>query len=230
MKALVAAAVVLALAACGGSRKQQASRPVTVSDSDYGRLAAGQTDIVDQARTDLARARDELARTKLRQTEAAQATSLAQADAGVAQAELQRAAARTKMAQESNDPTELSLASNMTESAKLREATAQARLDYAQKLQSARAAEVAAAEKNVAYQEMRVEQSKLQALQMAQVPAAAKYDGAQLDGRLAASRKELDEASAAARAAVQQSMTAEQRWLELNRQLQARSGGPAPRG
>jgi hypothetical protein len=134
------------------------------------------------------------------------------------------------MAQESNDPRELAQASAMTEAAKLREATAQARIDYGQKLQAARAAEVAAAEKAVAYQEMRVEQSKLQALQVAQVPAAAKYDGAQLDGRLAVARKELDEASAAARAAVVESSNAERRWNELNRQLQARSGDPAPRG
>jgi hypothetical protein len=227
-KVLLAVAVV-SLAACGGSRKQQASRPVTVSDSDYGRLTAAQTAPVDQARTELGQARDEAARAKLRQTDAAQATALAQADIGVAEAELQRADARMKMAQESADPTQLAQATEMTEAAKLRLATAQARLDYAQKIQAARAAEVAAAESAVALQEMRVEEAKLLALQQAQVPAATKYDPAQLNARVAEAQKQFDEASATSRAALTEATSAEQRWQQLNQQLQARINSP-PRG
>lgn len=228
MRKVLLAVVMIVLAACAGSKK--ATKPVTVSDSDYGRLAPQQTAAVDQARSALGTARDELARAKLRQTEAAQATNLAQADIGVAQAELQRADARAKLANESMEPAQLAEARNLAESAKLRQAAAKARVDYAQKVQAARAAEVAAAEKRVAFEEVRVEQAKLQALQQAQVPAAAKYDGAQLDGRVVAAQKEMNEATASAQNALSQATAAEQRWHELNRQLQARAGSPGPRG
>ena len=203
--------------------------PVTVSDSDFGRLPATQMAPVDNARDDLSQSRDDFARAKLRQTDAAQAVDLAQADLSVAAAELQRAAARTKMAEESNDPAQLAQARHMTETAQLRENTAKARLDFAQKLQAARAAEVAAAEKRVAYGEMRLEQAKLQALQQAQVPAAQKYDAAQLDGRVAAARNEFDEAQGKAQAALAEASNAEGHWRELNRQLQARAA-EVPRG
>jgi hypothetical protein len=216
------------LAGCAGSQK--VSKPVTVSDSDYGRVPPAQTAVVEEARSGMNQARDELARAKLRQTDAAQATNLAQADISVAEAELQRAAARMKMAQESNDPTQLAQARAMNEAAQLRLDTAKARLDFAQKLQAARAQEVAAAEKHIALQEMRVEQAKLQALQQAQVPAAGKYDGQKLDARVADVRKEFDEASTNARSSLDAAMNAERHWQELQRQLQARANDPAPRG
>lgn len=227
-KALVAMAV-LALAGCAGGNKK-AARPVTVSDSDYGRLTPAQTAPVDQARTTLGQARDELARAKLRQTEAAQANALAQADIGVAAAEAKRADARTKMAQESADPNQLAQARTMSESVQLRQAAAQARVDYAQKIQAARAAEVAAAEKRVALAEAEVERAKLQALLQAQVPAATKYDPAQLDGRVATAQQEYTKANATSQAALTDAMNAEAHWRELERQLQARAAPPAPRG
>lgn len=227
-KALLVTCMV-ALAGCAGGQKKP-SQPVTVSDSDYGRLTADQTAMVDKARMDLGSARDEFARAKLRQTDASQAVSMAQADIGVADAELHRAAAQAKLAQESNDPAQLSQARAMADSAQLRKNAAQARLEFAQKLQEARASEVAAAEKQVAYQEMLVEQSKLHALNKAGVPAGAKYDAAQLEGRVAVARKEFDEAAANSRAKLQEASSAEQRWHEIQRQLQAQSGAPGQRG
>jgi hypothetical protein len=219
----------LALAACAGGNKE-AAKPAKVSDSDYGRLAPAQTAAVDQARITLGDARDELARAKLRQTQTAQAVNLAQADMAVADAELKRAEARAKLANESMEPTQLAEARNLSEAAQLRQSAAEARIDYAKKIQDARSAEVAAAEKRVAFEEMRVEQAKLQALQQAQVPAAAKYDGSQLDSRVAAARKEFDDAQANAQKAMSAAAGAEQRWNDLNKQLQARGGAPAPRG
>ncbi|HET7753165.1 MAG TPA: hypothetical protein VFK85_04580 [Anaeromyxobacteraceae bacterium] len=227
-KALVAIAV-LALAGCAGGNKK-AAKPVTVSDSDYGRLTPAQTAPVDQARTALGQARDEFARAKLRQTESAQAAALAQADMGVAAAEAQRAEARMKMAQESADPNQLAQARTMSDSARLRQATAQARVDYAQKIQAARAAEVATAEKRVALAEAEVERSKLQALLQAQVPAATKYDPAKLDARVATAQQEYSQASATSQAALNDAINAEAHWRELERQLQARAAPPAPRG
>jgi chromosome segregation ATPase len=218
----------LALTACAGSK--EASKPVTVSDPDYGRLGPAQTAAVDQARITLGDARDELARAKLRQTQTAQAINLAQADMTVAEAELKRAEARAKLANESLEPAQLAEARTLSESAQLRQAAAQSRLDFAKKIQDARAAEVAAAEKRVAFEEVRVEQAKLQALQQAQVPAAAKYDGAQLDSRVAAARKEFEAAQANAQKTLSDAAGAEQRWNELSRKLQAQSGGAGPRG
>ena len=218
----------LAALACAGPKKEQ--KPVTVSDSDYGRLPAGQTQLVDSARADLGNARDGVARAKLRQTEARHEEELARADLSAVDADQKRADSMAKASKESNDPGQLERARAANEDVQLRRRAAEARLAYAKKLNEHRAADVEAAERRVGYEEARVEQSKLQALQQARVPAATKYQPGQLDERVVSARRDLEAAEGRARTLSAETANAERLWQELDRQVQARGGPPATRG
>jgi hypothetical protein len=224
MRKLAVATLCCATLACAGGRASQREQPITVADSDYGRLQSGQTAIVDAARGDLAKARDAEARAKLRQTEARNQAGLAKADATAADAERGRGEALTKAANESRDPAQLAQAQRITQGAQVRKQAADAHMAYSQKLQAAADTGVTAAERRVAYESARVELAKLQALQAAQVPAATKYDGAKMQAQVDQSRKELEQAEAQARSADAEATTAQRNWEELNRQVQAYGG------
>jgi hypothetical protein len=222
MKKIAIAVAACAALACGGKRVEQ--KPLTVSDSDYGRLQAGQTQLVDAARADLARARDEHARAKLRQTEAINEDQLAQADLQAAEAAKTRADSMARSANESRAPAQLEQARTAAETAQLRQRAADAHMDHARKLQRARAAQVGVAERRVAYESARVELAKLQSLQQAQVPAASKYDARRLEAQVAKARKELEQAEGEVRKSEAEVTAAERTWQELDRQLKAQLG------
>ena len=219
------AAVVLAACAalaCGGSRA--AKKPINVVDADYGRLQPGQTSLVDAARADLSRARDELARAKLRVSEAQNQDELAKSDLQAVAAAQTRADALAAAANASREPAALEQARAAKETADLRRRTADAHVDYARKLQASRAAAVTAAERRVDYESARVELAKLHSMQQAQIPAAIKYDAPRLEGQVAQARTDQDRADADARKAEAEVAASEQKWKALNQQLQAQLG------
>lgn len=223
MRRIATALAACAVLACAGSRGEK--RPLSVSDSDYGRLQAGQTQPVDAARAELSRARDELARAKLRQTEAQSEDQLAKSDLQAVDAAQTRANALAKDASASREPAKLEEARKAKEHADLRKRTAEAHMEYARKLQANRTAGVKAAEQRVAFESSRVEAAKLQALQQAQIPAAGKYDGPRIEAQVAQASKELEKAEGEVRKSEAEVTAAKQRWEELNRQLQAQAGG-----
>jgi DNA repair exonuclease SbcCD ATPase subunit len=220
----LAACAACAALACAGSRPEQ--KPVTVSDSDYGRLESGQTQLVDAARVELGRARDEFARAKLGETDAKQEDELARADLKAAEGARMRADSLAKTAKESNAPADIEAARTMAETARLHLQVADAHMAYAKAVQAQRAAEVRTAERRVAYESARVELAKLQALQQAAVPAAAKYPAAQLEGQVAQARRQLEQAEKESGGGEAQVMSARRTWEELNRRLQAKLGQP----
>jgi hypothetical protein len=221
-------AVVLVLAAISGCAS---SRGVSgqVSEADMGRLKPDEMAMVDQARQFRASAVDEQARATLRLQDAKHELALAEADRKDADAEAQRAEARTKIASDSREPALLEQARELTEQARLHEGSAAARLDYAQKLIDARKAGLKAAEKQVALGDARVERSKLQAMQQANVPASSKYDAARLEGRVNDSQKSFEEALQKARDLDGQATAAQRSWRDLQRRFQAKRGA-APTG
>lgn len=227
MSKIVVAMTACAALACAGGRAEQ--KPVAVSDSDYGRLQSGQTAIVDAARADLARARDEFARAKLGETDARQEDELAGADLKAAESAKMRADSLAKTAAESNAPADREAANRMGETARLRLDTANAHMAYAKAVQAQRAAAVRAADRRVAYESARLELSKLQALQQAGVPAAAKYPASQLEAQVAQARQQLEQAEKESRGGEAQMTSAKRTWVELDQRLQANLG-QAPRG
>lgn len=216
MSKFAVALAACAVLACAGSRPEQ--KPVTVSDSDYGRLDSGQTQIVEAARADLGRARDEFARAKLGETDARQEDELARADLMAAESAKMRADSLAKSANESNAPADFEAARSGAEVAQLRLRIADAHMTYAKAVQAQRAAEVRTAERRVAYQGSLVELAKLHALQQAGVPAASKYPASQLEGQVEQARQQLEQAENESRGGEAQVTSARQTWEELRRQ------------
>jgi chromosome segregation ATPase len=226
MKRIVYVLALAAVAGCasmrGGARQ---NAPVAqVSDADFGRLAPGQMAPVDQARQFLASAKDEQGRAKLRQQDTMHEADLAKADQAAAASDAQRAEAQAKIANDSREPALLEQARQLREQAQQHKSAADAHADYAKRLAEARQASVQAADQQVALGEAKVEWAKLQALQQANIPAAGKYDAGQFQTRVNEAQKSFDVALQKARELEGQATASQQRWEELQKQIQARGG------
>jgi hypothetical protein len=222
-KAVALLAAVMATAGCVGTRASSTASNTassTVSDADFGRLSADETRPVDDARANLALARDELGRAKLAVVNDRHEGQLARADQATASADVTRAAAETGMGTDSNEPGQLQQAREDTRSANDSKAVADARLAYAKRLASSRADQVTAAERKVELMQEKVNLAKLQSLDDAGVPAAGKYDHATTMQRVVDAQRAYDRAVASAEASSGQTSTAKTRWEELDRQQQ----------
>lgn len=217
-----------AAAGCAGSRG--AAQGPQVAETDFGRLGPAQTAPVDEARHFVSSARDELARAKLRAQDAQNELAMAKADQVEASAAAQRAGAEQKVADQSRAPAQLDRARQMQEQAKLHKSAADAHVDYVNRLIQANNASVDAANKQAELADARLEWAKLQALQQAGVPAATKYDGGKFQSRVGSAQKSFDDALKHARDLHGQASTAQQRWHDAQRQLQARGGGAIQTG
>ncbi len=213
--ATIIAAVALLLAIAAGCASNAASS--TVSDSDFGRLTASQTKPVDDARSQLALARDELGRAKLSVVNDQHEGELARSDQASASADMSRAAAESKIGKDSNEPGQMKQARDDTKSAQQGKELADARLAYSKKLATSQAAHVTAAERKVDLMTEKVNLAKLQSLDDAAVPAAGKYDRATAMQRVVDAQRAYDSALATAASASRETTTAKERWQELDR-------------
>jgi len=188
-----------------------ATRASTVSDADFARLAASQTEGVDEARARLAAANDELGRAKLGVVNGQHEGAFARSDQAAASAEQSRAATETKVGQDSNEPAQLRLARDDTRAAQRGKDAADARLAYSRKLDVSLRAQVTAAERKVDLMEATVNLAKLQALESAGIPAAGKYDHeAALRGVAEARRAHAAAVATATEAATESALAADQ--------------------
>jgi hypothetical protein len=213
-----------ATAACMSGQGQ--SRSVPVSEADYGRVGAGQSRVVEDARQQRAAAQDELGRAKLRMMDDRHEGELAKSGQAAATAERSHAAAEGKIGTDSLEPGQVERARSDTKFAELQTAVADAHLRYAEKLKSSREAGVTAAERKVSLMDERVNAAKLQAMDEAGVPAAAKYDRAAAMEKVVQAQRRYDQARSTASEAEQQAAAAREHWQDLNRQRQyERPGG-----
>jgi hypothetical protein len=218
LSVMVALALAAGCATSGGARSG-----ATVSDADYGRLRAGQTGPVDQARLFQASARDERARAQLRLQEGQHEGQLARADEETAKAAAERAQAEAKMASESRDPAQLERARTLKERADAQQRAANAHAEYVKRMTAARKAAVDAADKQVALGDARVELAKLQSLQQAGVPAATKYDLAKFQARVDEAQKTFDAALQKTRDQEAQATATQRTFEDAQRQAQAQA-------
>ncbi len=188
MRAIPILAAALVAAAC-------ASGPPTVLDADYGRLRPDQSGAVAGARTDLARAHDELSAARTGRTEAARE---------------EKAAA-----------TELESAKRELDRAKKRLDAAEARSDWAETLVEARKAAEATAQQRVDLSAAKVELLKLQALEQAKLQPSKRYDDKAFYGRVADSQKKLDDAQEKVKTLEQRASDGKRRWEDLQRKVPA---------
>lgn len=212
MRSLAALSLLAVSAGCAGSASKASS---TVSDSDYGRLGAGQTRPVEEARAALALAQDELGRARLSLVNDQHEGELARSDQAAASADASRAAAQSKIGKDSNEPGQLRRAHEDTLAAKAGQDVADARLAYSRKLATSQAGQVAAAQRKVDLMTEKVNLAKLQSLDDASVPAAGKYDRASAMQRVVDAQRAYDRAIAAAAAASTETTRAKERWEKL---------------
>ena len=205
----------------GGARGEAKSS--TVAEADVGRLGPDQRGLVDQARQALARARDARSRTSLRLQQAENEENTAKADQQAAEADQQVADAQQRVANDSRAADALEKARLLQERAKAHKHVADAHREYARKLIDQRKAEMQAAEQQVKVAELRVERSKLQALEQANNPAAAKYDPGRFETAVNDAQGDLDKTAQKARDLEAQATAARQRWEDSER-LQAEGG------
>ena len=208
------AAVALLLGFAAGCAGNAASS--TVSDSDYGRLTASQTQPVDDARAQLALAQDELGRARLGVVTDQHEGDLARSDQAAASADMSRAAAESKIGKDSNEPGQMQQAREDTKTAQEGKEVADARLAYSRKLATSRAAQVTAAERKVDLMTEKVNLAKLQSLDDAAVPAAGKYDRATAMQRVVDAQRAHDRATADAATASGETTTAKEHWRKLD--------------
>jgi hypothetical protein len=144
--ALAAALTALSTTACSSTpKKAVAEQPVrTVADADLGRLGPDQMGALQTARGALHEARDAVARARLRLLESKHEDNWANAEKASAEGDRLRAAAELAAAKEAGDQGRAGLAAERAEAAALRGQAADARLEYARRLVTARDAEVKA--------------------------------------------------------------------------------------
>lgn len=215
--------VMLALAAAAGCASSGGAKSGTVSDADFGRLQAGQTGPVDQARLFRDSALDEQARAKLRLQEGKNEEQLAKADREAAAAQANRAEAAQKAATESREPAALEQARVLKEQAAAMKRAADAHGAYAKKMMEARQTAVDAAAKQVSLADAKLELAKVQALQQASVPAASKYDLTKFQANLDKAQKDFDQALQKTRQQESQAQAAHQALQDADRQVQAQA-------
>jgi hypothetical protein len=209
-------------AACMSSRGQSGSAPV--SDADYGRVGEGRNRGVDEARQQAAIARDELGRAKLSLMDDRHEGELARSDQASAAAERSHAEAEGKIGKDSMEPGQLERARSDVRSAEARKAAADAHAQYAAKLTSSRQALVAAAESKVSLMDEKVNVAKLQALEDAGVPAAARYEHAGALEKVVQAQRRYEEARAKATESDRQAIAAREQWEDVHRRLDAPVG------
>jgi colicin import membrane protein len=226
MRRLVVLAGASLVVACA-SQKAEAPKATQVADVDYGRLTQEQMASVEAARRNEAAAGNDLARAQLRLKEADHEAELAQADVPAVEADRKRAEAEAKMAKESRDPAALDRAQGAKQSADIHEREVKAHADYAAKLKQACQAEATAAQRRLEASSAKVDQAKLQALQSAGVPAAAKYDASSFDTAVSDAAAKQAQAEADALGMRQQAVAAERQWEDLQQQLRAKKSAMA---
>jgi hypothetical protein len=214
---LVGGTLALCCASTGEKKPQ-------ISDTDYGRLTADQTAVVETARQNEMAAKDEVARASLRTKNAGTEVQRAQAETSAVDANKKKADVDYKAASDSRDTGALDRANSEKQTAALHEQTNKAHIDYANKLQAAAQAEEKAAQARLDTATAKVDQAKLQALKKSNVPAAGKYDTNQFDQAVNDATARQTQAESEAQIAQRQANTAEREWTDLNDQFKARTG------
>jgi hypothetical protein len=216
---IIAIGMLLALAAGCATTTASSHESSTVSESDFARLAASEVGPADAARSELALARDELGRDKLKVVNDQHEGALARSDQGTASADMSRAAAESDIGKDSNEPAQLQQARDDTEAARQSKEVADARLAYSKRLATAQAAQVTASERKVDLMTEKLNLAKLQSLEEAAVPAAGKYDRAAVMERVVVAQRAYDQATEVAATASRESTTAREHWQDLARRL-----------
>jgi colicin import membrane protein len=211
----------LAALAIAGACAHGSTRSDTVSDEALARVPPDQMGNVNQARLDVSKAKDNLARENLGQEKAKRYLDVANNEVSIAKAQQDRDAAAQKAADYARNDQAATESQSAMGLARQREQVAAAHVKAAQELSSYSAARVSAAQKAVDLANARLEQAKFKAVQASGDPAAANIDGAAIAKRVEDTRVALEQERTKVAQAKASASAARTSWIALRDQLPA---------
>ena len=216
-RVLVVTAALAFVGACAhGSMKSD-----TVSDDVLARVPSNQMGGVNQARLDLSKAQDTLAREKLGQEKAKRYIDVANNEVSIAKAQIER----DHSAQQAADYARNNQAATQSQSAsglaRQREQVANAHLNAAQELSKYSDSRVSAAQKAVDLANARLELAKYKAVQASGDKSAANIDGPAIQKTVEDARVALEQERAKVTQTKASASAAHNSWVALRDQLPA---------
>lgn len=217
----IRALVVTAALAVGGACAHGSSRSDTVSDEVLARVPANQMASVDQARADVNKAKDTVARENLRLSQAKKYVDVATNEVKISQDQL----SRDQAAQDAANYARNNQASTQSQSsmglARQRELAADAHVKAANELVNYAQARVTASEKAVDLANARLEDAKYKAVKASGDRAANDIDAQAIAKRVEDSRVALEQERTKVGLAKSNASAARSSWITLRDQLPA---------
>ena len=195
-----------------------------LDDSGLARLNEQQMQPVDDARVEMGRAQDAVARAKAAEQDARAQMEVARSERGVAEAQYKRATAQKELLKKQYaDQATMARADDDVRAAQERMKAVDLKMQYLNQLIAMRSAERRAAEAHVVTAQALTEQAKYRAMKENNVPQAQSINPADIDQRVADARAQ--EATAARDAAAQRSKAVElyNRWEQMQASARALS-------
>lgn len=213
--------VVTAALAVAGACAHGSTRSDTVSDEVLARVPANQMASVDQARADVNKAKDAVARENLRLNQAKKYVDVANNEVKVSQDQLNRDKAAQEAANYARNDQGATQSQSAMGMARQREQVATAHVKAANELVTYSQARVSAAEKAVDLANARLEDAKFKAVKASGDRAAQDIDGQAIAKRVEDSRVALEQERAKVSQAKANASAARTSWIALRDQLPA---------
>jgi len=213
--------VTAALSFAGACAHGTSMKSDTVSDETLARVPADKMGGVNQARLDLSKAQDTLAREKLAQEKAKRYIDVANNEISMAKAQVERDQAAQKAADYARNDQAATQSQSAAGLARQREQVANAHLNAAQELAKYSDSRVIAAQKAVDLGTARLELAKYKALQASGDKSVANIDGPAIQKKVEEARVALEQERAKVTQAKASASAARNSWVALRNQLPA---------
>jgi hypothetical protein len=213
---VVSAALGFAVACAHGS-----TRSDTVSDEVLARVPPDKMGGVNQARLDVAKAKDTLARENLSHEKATRYIAVAKDEVAIAKAQIDRDESAQKAADYARNDQATTQSQSAMGLARQREQVANSHVNAATELEKYSAARVSAAQKAVDLANARLEQAEFKAVQATGDAAVNNIDGQAIDKHAADARVALEQERAKVSQTKASASAARTSWVALRDQLPA---------
>ena len=211
----------IAALAVAGACAHGSTRSDTVSDEVLARVPSSQMDGVNQARLDVAKAKDTLARENVSQQKAKHYIEVANNEVAIAKAQIDRNESAQKAADYSRNNQATTESKSAMGLARQREQVANAHVNAAQQLANYSTARVGAAQKAVDLANARLEQAEFKAVKASGDPAVNNIDGQAIAKRVEDARVALEQERAKVSQTKASASAARTSWIALRDQLPA---------
>ena len=214
-------AAMAALAVAGACAHGSSVKSDTVSDEALARVPPDKMAGVNQARLDVAKAKDTLARENLSHEKANRYIEVAKNEVAIAKAQIDRSESAQKAADYARNDQATSQSQSAMGLARQREQVANSHVNAAQELEKYSAARVSAAQKAVDLANARLEQAEFKAVQATGDPVINNIDGQAIAKRVEDTRVALEQDRAKVSQTKASASAARSSWVALRDQLPA---------